>query len=247
MSNTAKLVPIDELKQRALTVFAKGLEQVQTLPVIDAAALIGLEQTPVLTKKVVGKEDIDIAGLIRRLGNSDWVKQGLGYISGGGAQCPFCQQDIDAELFAKLNAYFDETYLGDIAAIDKARDAYETYAGDVIRRLEDLLASGSGHIDAVALRADVDRLAARIELNKRQLERKRKEPSVSVALDGLADLVAPIADAIAKANASISTHNSLVSNLAAERVTLVAEIWKCLLNELSETDRRIRAGQVGAR
>ena len=233
-SNTAKLVPIDDLKQRALTVFAKGLESVPTLPVLDAAALIDLEQTPVLAKKVVGKEDIDIAALIRRLGNSDWVKQGLGYISAGGAQCPFCQQDIDADLFAKLNAYFDETYLGDIAAIDKVRDVYETYSDDVLGRLEALLASGSSHMDAAALRADVDRLAARIDLNKRQLERKRKEPSVSVKLEGLAGLVAPIADAISKANTSIGKHNSLVGNLAAEKVTLTAEIWKCLLDESSE-------------
>jgi hypothetical protein len=33
--------------------------------------LLAVESEPVLPKKVIGKEDVDVAALIRRLGNSD--------------------------------------------------------------------------------------------------------------------------------------------------------------------------------
>ncbi|PZO89340.1 MAG: hypothetical protein DI623_10535, partial [Sphingomonas sanxanigenens] len=46
-----------------------------------------------------------MAGLIRRLGNSDWVKSGMAYLDDSGERCPFCQQRIDADLTARLNEY----------------------------------------------------------------------------------------------------------------------------------------------
>jgi wobble nucleotide-excising tRNase len=229
--NASAIVALDELKQRALTVFEKGLERVALVPPFDAGDLIALEGTAVLTKKVVGKEDIDIAALIRRLGNSDWVRQGLGYVSEAGAQCPFCQQDMDDQLKAKLNEYFDETYLADIAAIDRTRDAYATYSETLLARLEMIDSTGSKYLDAAAFRADIDRLSARVELNLRQLDRKRKEASAQVTLEGLSQIVASLSEAISKANVEIGNHNAMVDNLVTERATLVSQIWKCLLEE----------------
>ncbi|MCP3402876.1 MULTISPECIES: hypothetical protein [unclassified Bradyrhizobium] len=34
-----------------------------------------------------------------------------------GSQCPFCQQEVEFDFAARLNAYFDETYLNDMAAV----------------------------------------------------------------------------------------------------------------------------------
>jgi wobble nucleotide-excising tRNase len=192
--------------------------------------LLAVESETVLPKKVIGKEDVDVAALIRRLGNSDWVRQGLPYLDKG-AQCPFCQQQVDAELTTRLNAYFDEAYLKDLADITKTQEAYEVHAGSVLTRLEDILAVGSRHFDAVKLRADVDRLIARIGVNKRLIEGKRKEPSAPVVLEPLSDITDPILGQIAAANGSIGAHNSLLDNLATERSALVSEIWKCLLEE----------------
>ena len=231
--NSAAVVPLDDLKKRALTVFEKGLERVPTITTFDASDLIALEQTAVLSKRVVGKEDIDIAGLIRRLGNSDWVRQGLTYTDEAGSICPFCQQEMDAELASKLNEYFDETYLADIEAIDKALDAYTTYSSLLLDRLETVHSAGSKYLDTAAFRADIDRLRGKIELNLRQLDRKRKEASAQITLDGLTEIAASLHDAITAANTEIGVHNAMVDNLANERTTLVAEIWRCLLDESS--------------
>lgn len=229
--NVASIVPIDDLKRRALTVFESGLERIAPIATFDAIDLIALEQTAVLSKKVVGKEDIDIAALIRRLGNSDWVRQGLNYIDDAGSQCPFCQQEIDAALRAKLSEYFDETYLSDIEAVDRTRDAYAAYSTALLERLEAIHSVGSKYLDAVGFRADIDRLSAKVELNLRQLERKRREASAQVVLESLNDIAVSLKNAITTANTEIGVHNTMVDNLASERATLVSEIWKCLLEE----------------
>jgi wobble nucleotide-excising tRNase len=229
--NSANVVALDDLKKRALTVFAKGLERIAPLESIDSTELVALEQTPVLGKKVVGKDDIDIAALIRRLGNSDWVRQGLTYVNDSGSQCPFCQQDIADDLARKLNEYFDETYLADIQAIERTRDAYAAFAKVILDRLEGHFGSGNRYLDAPALRANIDRFSAKVELNLRQLDRKRKEASAQITLDGLAEIAAVLVGAIETANAEIAAHNAMVDNLTSERATLISEIWKCLLEE----------------
>ena len=127
-SNAADVHPIDTLKAHAIQVFEKGIERVAALPVPSFTDLELLEAESVLARKIVGKEDIDIAALIRRLGNSDWVKQGLDYMSGPEAPCPFCQQEAPPRLVADLNGYFDESYLSDMAEIDRVRTAYATLA-----------------------------------------------------------------------------------------------------------------------
>jgi wobble nucleotide-excising tRNase len=238
-SNMAELVDLEELKLKAATLFQEGLERHAAIPMIEAADLLAAERAPVLAKKVVGKEDVDVAALIRRLGNSDWVRQGLPYL-GQGSQCPFCQQEVEAQLAARLNDYFDETYLNDLAAISSALETYEALADTTLKKLSEIIAFDSRHLDRDLLRADVDRLEARLAVNKRLLEAKKREPSAPMRLEPLADLAEPVIARVAAANISIATHNALVDNLAAERRTLIAQVWKCLLNENSATIEKYR-------
>jgi wobble nucleotide-excising tRNase len=238
-ANPAELVDVDELKTRAATLFEEGLECHAIIPIIDVTDLLAIEGAPVLAKKVVGKEDVDVAALIRRLGNSDWVRQGLPYL-GQGSQCPFCQQEVDAELAAQLNAYFDETYLNDMTAIAGALTTYEVLADKTSKKLEEIIALDSRHLDRELLRANVDRLTAVLAVNKRLLEAKKREPSVPVKLEPLAEPAELVVAKIATANAAIAAYNALVDNLVAERRALIGQVWKCLLDENSTTIENYR-------
>jgi wobble nucleotide-excising tRNase len=228
--NTAKLVGLDALKTRAGSLFDQAVEHLCTIKPIDARDLVSAEAEAVLVKKVVGKNDVDVAALIRRLGNSDWVRQGLPYIEKGG-QCPFCQQAIKDDLAARLNAYFDETFLADMADITRVVERYEVHAQDIIVRLREIADSGSRFLDDVPFRADIDRLAARLTVNNRLLDGKKKEPSAAVTLESITEIVASLVGQIETANAQITGHNTLVDNLGTERAKLISEIWQCLLDE----------------
>ncbi|MCX8999103.1 AAA family ATPase [Rhizobiaceae bacterium BDR2-2] len=230
-ANQATVHPVDDLKARANTVFAEGVGKLPTLSSINGADVLALEQSPVLAKKVVGKEDIDIAGLIRRLGNSDWVREGLNYADGAGSLCPFCQKALDAELLEKLNAFFDEAYLADIGEIARIEESYGTLSDVLLKGADAAFTSGSSHIDVEVMRSMVERLRSLVALNQRHIERKRKEPSLPITLEPLREAIKEIIELIEKANAAIAKHNSLVDNLAAERQALTSEIWKCLINE----------------
>lgn len=104
-----------------------------------------------------------------------------------------------------------------------------------MRRLEEVSALDSVHLDQALLRADIDRLTARLAVNRRLLETKQREPSAPVALEPVMELAQPVIDRLATANAAVAAHNALVDNIVSERSTLVGQVWKCLLNENSAT------------
>lgn len=74
--NTAELRALDELTEKAQTLLGRAPATVPSLVMPSCAALIQLESESILMKKVLGKSDIDIAALMKRLGNSDWVRTG---------------------------------------------------------------------------------------------------------------------------------------------------------------------------
>lgn len=229
--NDAALHELDVLKDRASTVFEKGVVKVEAIPVISLQDLISLEGDPVLAKKVIGKEDVDVAALIKKLGNSDWVKQGLAYVGSQDDPCPFCQQDMPHRLVNHLNEYFDETYMADLAAIARLDTAYAEFSRAVLERLALLAANGHRYIDATLLQAEIDRLTDRLALNARLIAGKKKEPSAPVSLEPLTEIENGIAVILDRARSEAVAHNAMVDNLEAEKANLTKEIWKYVLTE----------------
>ena len=103
-SNGAPLMDISELREDAATVFSGSLTKASALPDKGSSIIAVLESSAILNKKIIGKEDVDIAALIEKLGNSDWVHQGRQYFDELEGQCPFCQQKTDAAFRQSLGS-----------------------------------------------------------------------------------------------------------------------------------------------
>ena len=76
-SNKADLLTLAELEKKAESIFgATPISEVR-IPTIDSTKILAHEVNEILKKRVIGKEDVDISAMIKRLGNSDWyVKDG---------------------------------------------------------------------------------------------------------------------------------------------------------------------------
>ncbi len=102
-NNTADLVELETLRQKAKTIFSESPQEQESLQGPDWKQLLDHESNPILKKVVIGKSDVDISSLIRKLGNSDWVKQGREYYDPKSRVCPFCQQETQVSLEDSLN------------------------------------------------------------------------------------------------------------------------------------------------
>jgi len=231
-SNTAELKALADLEKRAGTIFGEAPTKEPAIAVLNPMALLAHESAAILKKKVIGKTDVDIAAMIQRLSNSDWVRQGLPYFKANGQACPFCQQVTTEAFAASLNEYFDDAFEADSKAIDKILAEYERDTVAVQAKIDEAISLPGKFLDVEILKGKKALLDQRIRSNKQKLGQKKKEPSLVIELEPLNDVVDAICALTATANAEIAKHNEMVSNLATEKQTLVAEVWRYVLNEL---------------
>ncbi len=228
----AELRDIGDLRSDYGTVYStKPLEEAAKLPMPECSELTLLEASPIPLKIVIGKKDVDIAALIERLGNSDWVQQGREFYSKLEDQCPFCQQKTDAAFRQSLEDYFDASYIADLGAIDALLREYEAAAAAL---LADCAVSGivdSPDLERQAFEKAVSALSLALESNIQAIRRKRKEPSALVSIESTATLVADMQAHIDAANAKVKANNDTLHNLEARKRALSAQIWKRLLED----------------
>ena len=125
-SNSATLVPLPELEKKAETVFGPTPIAEQSIPSVETVKIVAHESDPILKKRVIGKEDVDIAALIKKLDNSDWVREGRAFYEASEGVCPFCQQSTTEAFAQSLNEYFDGAFERDSKAIDELSTNYRT-------------------------------------------------------------------------------------------------------------------------
>ena len=230
-SNEAHPAPIAELIERAKTVFGDE-PMLEPLPSpISGADLLALEGEPILRKVVLGKQDIDIAEMINKLGNSDWVRQGRPFWEANGAVCPFCQQATDDAFAKSLADYFDESFVADSQAIADLCSKYATAGDALLATARSTLSSPSRFLDAEAFRAALSAMEGRLALNTQTLEGKKREPSRAFELVPAEEHIEAAARLVQFAIAAAAKHNDMVADIKRERSTLSSQVWRHILNE----------------
>ncbi|MEH6687779.1 MAG: AAA family ATPase [Halopseudomonas sabulinigri] len=230
--NTSALFPLADLEKKCESIFGTTPTTEPATPAIDATTLIAYETNPILKKRVLGKEDVDIADMIQKLGNSDWVSQGRSYYDINDGICPFCQQSTD-EAFAKsLEDYFDESFVTDTKAIDVLASNYTRGAELLQQQIDGIIATPSRFLDIEKLKSEKQILESKITINIQRLTEKKKEASQIIELESLSNVISEIKPLIDTANIETGTHNTMVNNLAQERRNLTSQVWKFVLNEL---------------
>ena len=231
-SNSATLLTLAELEKKSESVFGKSPTSEQSITVIDITKLLAHESNPILKKRVIGKEDVDIAGMIKKLGNSDWIREGRPFYEVNEGFCPFCQQSTDEKFSQSLNDYFDETFETDSKTIEDLATNYETDAARVQQQIMSIIEAPSRFLDVEKIKTEKELLDSKITINKQRLAGKKKEASRVVELESVSNVTETISSLIESANDLIKKHNEMVANISKERSMLTAQVWKYVLEEI---------------
>ena len=233
-SNRAALLALSDLEGKAQSVFGPTPTIEPAINVVNGEKLLAHEANPILKKRVIGKENVDIAAMIRKLGNSDWVRQGRSFYEINDQKCPFCQQSTDESFTRSLNEYFDETFIADSKAIDDLAANYATDASRIQQQLESIIGSPSRFLDVDRLKVEKELLDSKVILNNQRLAGKKKEASQVVELESLGNVLSAIGELVGSANRQVAGHNKMVANLSDERNSLTAQVWKFVLEEIKD-------------
>ena len=232
-NNTATLLSWDDIREKCKQVFSKTLQAYDPIQELTIPDLTTLENHAILKTKIVGKEDVPIGALIAKLGNSDWMKQGLGYLEQTESQCPFCQQPVETTLKAEIESVFDKTYEQQIKELEDYQVTYSQTVSAVIEKLKQITARDIPIIDISELKAHIRLIEEEYKNNLAIIDNKTKSPSSVVELKSLSADFEKAQQYIIGYRATIEKNNSTAQNIGSEKATLKSEIWRFIVNELS--------------
>lgn len=184
-TNTSKLLTWEEIKEKCDRVYSSSLQTHTMINVFDISELPTKESSEILGTKIIGKEDVAIGELIKKLNNSDWVKEGVDYLKITDTICPFCQQDVASGLKFEIENFFDETYANKCKELSEFKKTYASYVTNKIAELEAISASQIEILNFEELNTQIQLLKELCKNNLTKLEGKIKSPSVPIELETL--------------------------------------------------------------
>lgn len=221
-------IELDELRKKYQSIYSSNHQTLAKLDLINID-LSQDEQSSILTKKIIGSQDVAIANLIHELNNSDWVKKGQHYLEKSKNQCPFCQQQINNNLSEQLERYFDKTFEQDICILDNVIKDYIN-SSQQIRNL--ITSLNSIFLDNQSLERKRSELFSIFDKNITELEKKKSQPSIVIALENTINIIQDINNIIENANQKIDEHNTIVNNIVQEKKNLNNLVWDFIIQEM---------------
>lgn len=118
---------INQIKQE-LQELGDGAEQRVKLAPIEFEPFSNIENNSIFREQIIGNDNSSVSGLIKKLENQDWVKQGIdNYVNlEDRKNCPFCQKEtLDSNLVEEIESYFDDSYQKNIKEITSIKASYQ--------------------------------------------------------------------------------------------------------------------------
>ncbi len=253
-TNSSKLLSYEAILEKYNNIFGQRPEWLDKLKIPDFSDIGDIEKHDIWNKKIIGKEDIDIAELIKNLGINDWVFEGRNYIQEDSKKCPFCQQEtISPDFRNQLEEYFDDSFRNDISNLKQYSDRYESAYSRIISNLK-LIETREKDNNKTRLNIEkfsglLYNLEKTISANLILINSKLKEPSRAFEIISSERILEGILDTIEDANNEIIRYNKIVDNYLNEKVELISLVWKYLSNEneslINEYFEQINGLQTG--
>ena len=242
--NHSQLQTKEYLTQRYDLLYKEELKIINELNLIskDIITQFGeLESNEILRTKIIGKKDVDIASMIEKLHNHDWVRQGKQYYEQNYNEekksyiCPFCQQATPDDFKKKLEEYFDETYESQIKKLNTLTGDYKKLHNELSQYFDDLLLTeGNKYFESKKedIKNQIDLIKKTLEKNVILIEGKKEKPSEDVKIQSILELLNKFNDLIADVNNEIKKYAEIFNNQKNEKEKLNSEIWKYFCDEI---------------
>lgn len=231
--NQSELKEKADLEKQCSQLFVAKAEKANPVPIPSFGELLAIESNDILQRVIVGKEDVDISGLIKKLGIDGWFKQGVSYLDQSEGVCPFCQRPLEDDFVSKIRDYFDESYLAATSELSKVCDSYTFLSDGILRKIKALIDSPSDFIKIDELNVAYQQLLRIVDENKRRLLEKKASPNIVVQLDSIKEFADAILSILKDANSSIDAFNIKIEHIKDEREALTNMVWRYIVETVS--------------
>jgi len=232
VANKQPVVAFTELENKANAILNAEAVKAPEINEFVIPDFKSFEEHTIFQTRIIGKDDVDIAKMIMKLNNSDWVRQGISYYNVNNDICPFCQQTTDESFKKQLDEYFDETYNKQIETLKSANEKYIFECDILLTSISNYIELNHPFLDLIILNSLKELISSKYQKNLLELEKKQKEPTVKIELDSISEHLTKLKEIIDAAILKTKEHNKLVENIVTEKRQLISKIWAFVISEL---------------
>ena len=221
-SNPTDSPTIEEIKNKYDLYFEKNIAEIEIS--IDAKLYREIRELefklePLLSKIIVGNEDVDIDSLVKSLESRSWVELGLKYLDKVENTCPFCQKEtIDDSLRNQFSQYFDETSKLEVQTIETLLTSYKTKTNEFLENISQIQSSHNPNNTLSNLYIDLKRL---FDDNVQEVENKILHSNERKNITSLNTFKEDLSNVIS----SIIENNNALTELDQNKEEVISSIW----------------------
>ena len=222
LSQPFNVLSIDKIKEQYDLLYEKDIKFVSSqinINLYDKIKEIESKLNQLLEEIIIGKEDVPIADLIKKLDSRTWIQQGVDLLEKTGNICPFCQQKtINEDLIKQFDDLFDDNYKNKITEI---QDLYKLYKEETLLLLSNLHSIQSEFNSDNIVSNLIIKLNSLFSRNYQIIESKINSANEKKTIESITSEEASLSSISSKIEENNDTFNSLESN----RENLINNIW----------------------
>lgn len=221
-------ISIESLKQRASVLSDESATEQKTLDEIQIKGLT-VDETNLLKKEIRAKTEGPVGEFIEKLGNSNWVSEGLSFVEENGDEpsiCPFCQErTLSKALIESIRSIFDGDYKDLKLQLNEILKAQESQ----IRSLDlDAIVDECKYIsqdDLDLWKSTSQHLVALLNGNLKSIQDKILNPQKSIAIEDVSSASETLNHIIRKINSEIKAFNQSIANRKQSIDKVRSDFW----------------------
>lgn len=209
----------------------KSIQPLMRLP--DFQSLEIIEKNEIWHTAIIGKQDIDLAKLIKELDCQDWVNHGRLFIQNS-TICPFCQENtINDDFRIKLESFFDNSFKEKNNFLKTISSEYIENVKAISSILTNNSSIGTDFLDENLIVNFILKYEKIVEENIVKLNIKINNPNSKLSLTSTKKIADDITFLINEYNKTITLHNNVIQNFEDEEKKFFINVWLFLKNEIS--------------
>lgn len=204
---------LEELRRiydSAYSATAKSYQRFNTIP--DPTVMDTVDGSDILSKPIVNSADTELAGFLRDIGATEWMRQGHDmYSHAAGGHCPYCGEKLPQDFERTFIASFDNRYQDNLRRLSEFMAHYKNAANALFVPLQSVPSELYPQIDIKPYNDKLAILKAAIQENIDAIKSKTESPASVVTLTEVRPILNELADIISGMNEMIDANNAIVA------------------------------------
>ena len=223
-------IDMEDLRRLYESAYSETSKRYQRFTTIaDPMVMDTVDGREILSKPIVNSADTELAGFLRDIGATEWMRQGHdAYSHNANGRCPYCGGDLPADFEQTFIASFDNRYQENLRLLDEFLARYKKSANELFVPLQTTPVELYPQID---LKPYADKLAvlkAAIQANIETIKSKTENPASAVALTDIQPILEDLAEIINGFNTLIDANNAIVAAGPTKRTECTDAVFSLL-------------------